>query len=313
MKKFVIIGVVLLVSLSLIYIPSMASINLIGNEEVYLNVNDTYFENGYKTEFLISDLDDKVIITDNINNQKVGSYQVKYTLDWFGRNIQKIRKVNVVDNEAPVIKLQGDSTIYIDQNEKYVEYGYVVYDNVDRQLSKDVIIKSNVDTNKIGKYEILYTITDLSGNTASVTRTVEVVNSNILSAPPKDFWLEGMYEDIILKPKEEYDYLDDMIILGDSNIRYLYKHGNYLGANQVWGKDNLNAVELSTAKVIIHETNEEMLVDEYYIPVEYLDEKQDEYDLQLSNAQDIYEVREVVDNILNLYRSDDSIKLISIN
>jgi len=59
--------------------------------------------------------------------------------------------------------------------------------------------------------------------------------------------------------------------------------------------------------------SEEMLVDEYYIPVEYLDEKQDEYDLQLSNAQDIYEVREVVDNILNLYRSDDSIKLISIN
>ena len=34
---------------------------------------------------------------------------------------------------------------------------------------------------------------------------------------------------------------------------------------------------------------------------------------QFENTNDIYEVKEVVDNILNLYRSDDSIKLISIN
>ena len=53
-------------------------------------------------------------------------------------------------------------------------------------------------------------------------------------------------------------------------------------------------------------------VSEYYInDLEYR-QKQDIYDLELTNASDVYEVKEVVDNILNLYRSDDSIKLVSI-
>ena len=59
--------------------------------------------------------------------------------------------------------------------------------------------------------------------------------------------------------------------------------------------------------------SEDMVVDEYYVPWEYIDEKQDEYERQLNDTDNIYEVKEIVDNILNLYRSDDSIKLISIN
>ena len=41
-----------------------------------------------------------------------------------------------------------------------------------------------------------------------------------------------------------------------------------------------------------------------------LNDKQYEYDLLLSNTDDLYEVREVVDNILNLYREEDTIKLV---
>lgn len=59
--------------------------------------------------------------------------------------------------------------------------------------------------------------------------------------------------------------------------------------------------------------SDDLVVNEYYVPTDYLNSKQDEYEMELSNAQSIYEVKEVVDNILNLYKSDDSIKLISIN
>lgn len=59
--------------------------------------------------------------------------------------------------------------------------------------------------------------------------------------------------------------------------------------------------------------SDDLVVNEYYVPMEYLNSKQDEYERELFNAQNIYEVKEVVDNILNLYKSDDSIKLISIN
>ena len=51
-------------------------------------------------------------------------------------------------------------------------------------------------------------------------------------------------------------------------------------------------------------------VEEYYISTQLLNDKQNEYDLQLSNTDDIYEVKEVVDNILNLYREEDTIKLV---
>ena len=51
-------------------------------------------------------------------------------------------------------------------------------------------------------------------------------------------------------------------------------------------------------------------VSEYYISNELLNNKQSEYDSLLSNTEDINQVREVVDNILNLYREEDVIRLI---
>ena len=44
-----------------------------------------------------------------------------------------------------------------------------------------------------------------------------------------------------------------------------------------------------------------------------VDDRQEEYEKKLNDTNDLKEVREAVDNILNLYRSDDRIKLISIN
>lgn len=59
--------------------------------------------------------------------------------------------------------------------------------------------------------------------------------------------------------------------------------------------------------------SDKLEVSEYYVSNDFFNNKQNEYDDELMNTNDIYEVKEVVDNILNLYRSDDSIKLISIN
>jgi hypothetical protein len=54
-------------------------------------------------------------------------------------------------------------------------------------------------------------------------------------------------------------------------------------------------------------------VHEYYVSTELLNDKQTEYDAILNDTEDIYEVREVVDNILNLYKDDDSIRLVFVN
>ena len=67
-------------------------------------------------------------------------------------------------------------------------------------------------------------------------------------------------------------------------------------------EDNINKI-----KSLYSDT---VRVEEYYISNDMLNDKQDEYDLLLSNTDDLYEVREVVDNILNLYREEDTIRLI---
>lgn len=51
----------------------------------------------------------------------------------------------------------------------------------------------------------------------------------------------------------------------------------------------------------------------YYVPREYINEMQEEYDNELLNTIELNSVKEVVNNILNLYHNDDSIRLISIN
>ena len=120
------------------------------------------------------------------------------------------------------------------------------------------------------------------------------------------------------------DKIDDKL---SSSRLYLVENGEYLtydsmreennGSNYIYYKDD------DSYKTVIGITRNEdnidkikslysdkVKVEEYYIATNMLNDKQYEYDMILSNTNDIYEVREVVDNILNLYREDDTIKLI---
>ena len=112
-----------------------------------------------------------------------------------------------------------------------------------------------------------------------------------------------------------------------SSKLYLIQKGKYLtydnmreennGNNYVYYKDDdgyktvvgitRNENNIDKIKSLYSDNLE---VEEYYISAELLDQKQNEYDLMLSKTDDIYEVKEVVDNILNLYREDDTIKLV---
>ena len=82
-----------------------------------------------------------------------------------------------VDHEGPVIKLNGDSNITVDFGLEYKEPGVSsVVDKMDGKISTDnVKIKGDVDTSKIGTYEVTYTVNDSLTNSTTVTRTVTVV------------------------------------------------------------------------------------------------------------------------------------------
>ena len=94
---------------------------------------------------------------------------------------------STVDHKGPVITLNGSDSVTVGKGEKYKEAGVKsVVDNKDGKMSvKDVTIKGDVDTSKVGTYEVTYTAFDKLSNKSVVTRKVEVVqklNSTIKSS-----------------------------------------------------------------------------------------------------------------------------------
>ena len=118
-----------------------------------------------------------VVVTDNINENVVGTYTISFNLVDSSANAAstKIRTVRVVDTNAPELILIGDSTIFISKGSVYTEQGATATDNYDGVITGDVITSGNVNNNQIGTYTITYNVKDAAENPAApITRTVTV-------------------------------------------------------------------------------------------------------------------------------------------
>ncbi len=84
---------------------------------------------------------------------------------------------STVDHKGPVITLNGDDAIIVNKSEKYQELGIKsVVDNTDGKMSNSsVTIKSNVNTEEVGNYEVTYSVTDSFNNKTTKIRKVTVV------------------------------------------------------------------------------------------------------------------------------------------
>lgn len=142
----------------------------------FSNVKTIEVGNDYKVgaTFFNRDVSSQVEKSGNINNQVVGKYVIEYSYTTF-MNLTKSEtiEVEVVDKEAPVITLIGNSKLTLPLGSKYIEQGYNVSDNYTKSVS--VEITGEIDTNKAGTYYKTYTAEDSSGNKSSVKRTIEIV------------------------------------------------------------------------------------------------------------------------------------------
>ncbi len=77
------------------------------------------------------------------------------------------------DKEKPVIKILGDNPLIVRLNGEYKDPGIEVTDNLDPNV-KWTANPTTIDTSKPGKYNVIYTATDASGNTETAVRVVEV-------------------------------------------------------------------------------------------------------------------------------------------
>ncbi len=84
-----------------------------------------------------------------------------------------------VDHKGPEITLNGEDAVTLDVGESFEDPGVKsVVDNVDGKLKvENVTIKGEVDTSKVGSYQIQYTALDSLSNRTIKTRTVKVVNT----------------------------------------------------------------------------------------------------------------------------------------
>lgn len=190
-KKVIILGIFLylfIVSGILLYF-FFPKITLKGNKKVKIQYGEKYFEEGYEIKSLKKNY--KVSIKSNINEKKIGKYEVVYETTFLLFKVKKIRNVIVVDEKPPVLTLIGSENAQICPNGIYKEEGYTSIDNYDGDITLNVEVKIN-DNN------IVYTSKDSSNNISTKNRNLVKVDN----VPP-------------------------VITLNDNAIQYVYKGDSY--------------------------------------------------------------------------------------
>lgn len=143
-------------------------------------VGETFVDPGYTvTDNFDDDITGKVKVVGYVDADIVGDYTITYDVtDGAGNDaVQVTRTVEVVDTIAPVITLTG-GIISVGIGQTYVEPGYSATDNVDGNLTGNVMVGGNLDTSALGTYMITYDVSDTAGNSAiQERRTVEVVDT----------------------------------------------------------------------------------------------------------------------------------------
>ena len=152
-------------------------ITLVSNPETFTIPGEVYLEEGFSA----ADNHDGDITANVARKEENGV--VTYTVaDSSGNQTTVTREIYYYDPIAPVLELSGSQTITIMKGSQYQEPGYSAQDNCEGDITSKVVVTGEVDTEKLGSYELTYTVTDAYGNEATAKRTVKVWMTNISSS-----------------------------------------------------------------------------------------------------------------------------------
>ena len=137
---------------------------------LWVTTDDTPSEGAFNNTFTNGD----VISTPNNN----GIYYLWVLAKDSLQNTSIVKsKAFYIDLECPEITLNGSNSINIEVGNSYEELGATASDNVDGNLTDNVVISGNVDINTLGSYKITYYVKDSSGNEVSEYRIVNIVDT----------------------------------------------------------------------------------------------------------------------------------------
>ena len=152
-------------------------LQLLGDAKITQEYKETYTDPGTQAwfeGFFYKEASVPVQVNGTVNTEKLGTYRLtykaQYVLDLYVFRLtcqtSTTRDVVVVDTKAPEIQLLTNPDYYTLPGGTYVEEGFTATDNYDGDVTASVV--RTEDQN-----QVTYTVTDSSGNTAQVIRTIE--------------------------------------------------------------------------------------------------------------------------------------------
>ena len=253
-KNIIIIGIISFIFLtivgilSFIFWPPHFELKK-GN--VILEYGKKYEEPGYKVTKFNKDYTKNIKIKNNINEKKIGKYNITYIVKINGINYSKKRIVMIKDTKKPEIVLKGEETVDVCPNTKYKEDGYEVIDNYDKNLSKKIKITKS-------KNKIIYSVIDSSGNKTKKIRNLIYQDKTkpkieIKGSANANIYIGNSYkeEGATAQDNCDGDLTDNIVINGTVDTN---KIGNYTITYSV--KDKANNEEKVERKInVINKTS----------------------------------------------------------
>ncbi len=158
-------------------------ITLNGASTVNLTIGGTYTEQGATaTDNVDGNITANIVTTGTVNTAVAGTYTVNYNVsDAAGNAADQVSRTVIVaaDIVKPVITLNGASTVNLTIGGTYTEQGATATDNVDGNITANIVTTGTVNTAVAGTYTVNYNVSDAAGNAADqVSRTVIVAASS---------------------------------------------------------------------------------------------------------------------------------------
>ncbi len=204
-------------------------------------------------------------ISDKIVKTLEGSKLTLTVADSSGNTVSRSVGIVIKDEIEPVLKLSGDSPMYVKKGSPFKEPGFAASDNKDGTLTNKVKISGKVDTSKNGTYLLDYTVSDGAGNDVKKTRKVVVYSGltakDFVSVPKngKTVYLTfddgpGPYTKTLLDYLDQYDVEATFFVTNQ-----FPKYKNLIG--EAYRRGHSIGVHTSTHLWTIYKSKENYLAD----------------------------------------------------
>jgi len=163
------------------------------NQELW--IGDTIEADAFVTD-IVDKTDVQTSFVETPDFTRMGEQELRIVLEDEGGNISELDAVLTIaeDEEAPTIAGVKDRTIYIGETLSYRQ-GISVIDNRDKEVELQ-IDSSSVNLKKEGKYKVIYTAEDKSGNKAEKVASITVETLSV-SRETLNKLIDGVLDKIV--------------------------------------------------------------------------------------------------------------------